>query len=118
MGMDVPENNVNKLYSVFLNRVEDINIIKTKIDTVFNNSIESYNAYLDKIGFTYTQLLDTYNKVEKLNKTTAKTYLCGGLVPYILLNEDSGRKHLSLDLLCNKKRYSNDARGIQKKRLI
>ena len=56
MGMDVPENNVNKLYSVFLNRVEDINIIKTKIDTVFNNSIESYNAYLDKIGFTYTQL--------------------------------------------------------------
>ena len=39
MGMDVPENNVNKLYSVFLNRVEDINIIKTKIDTVFNNSI-------------------------------------------------------------------------------
>ena len=32
MGMDVPENNVNKLYSVFLNRVEDINIIKTKID--------------------------------------------------------------------------------------
>ena len=44
MGMDVPENNVNKLYSVFLNRVEDINIIKTKIDTVFNNSIESYNA--------------------------------------------------------------------------
>ena len=58
MGMDVPENNVNKLYSVFLNRVEDINIIKTKIDTVFNNSIESYNAYLDKIGFTYTQLLE------------------------------------------------------------
>mgnify|MGYP004672809671 FL=1 len=103
MGMDVPENNVNKLYSVFLNRVEDINIIKTKIDTVFNNSIESYNAYLDKIGFTYTQLLDTYNKIEKLNKTTAKTYLCGGLVPYVLLNEDSGRKHLSLDLLCNKK---------------
>ena len=51
MGMDVPENNVNKLYSVFLNRVEDINIIKTKIDTVFNNSIESYNAYLDKIYY-------------------------------------------------------------------
>ena len=51
MGMDVPENNVNKLYSVFLNRVEDINIIKTKIDTVFNNSIESYNAYLDKIEY-------------------------------------------------------------------
>ena len=56
MGMDVPENNVNKLYSVFLNRVEDINIIKTKIDTVFNNSIESYNAYLDKIGFTYINI--------------------------------------------------------------
>ena len=29
-GMDVPENNVNKLYSVFLNRVEDINISKQK----------------------------------------------------------------------------------------
>lgn len=103
MGMDVPQKNIDKLYTVFLNRSEDINIIKTKIDSVFNSSIDSYNEYLDKNSFTYKQLLDTYKKIEKINKTTAKLYLCGGFVPYVLLNEDSGRKHISLDFLCSKK---------------
>lgn len=103
MGMEVPQKNIDKLYTVFLNRNEDINIIKTKIDSVFNSSIESYNEYLDKNSFTYKQLLNTYNKIEKINKTTAKLYLCGGFVPYILLNEDSERKHISLDFLCSKK---------------
>lgn len=103
MGMEVPQKNIDKLYTVFLNRSEDINIIKTKIDSVFNSSIESYNEYLDKNSFTYKQLLNTYNKIEKINKTTAKLYLCGGFVPYILLNEDSERKHISLDFLCSKK---------------
>lgn len=101
MGMDVPSYNIDKLYSVFLNRSEDINVIKTKIDTVFNNSINSYNEYLDKNGFSFSELLDTYNKIDKINKTSAKMYLCGGFVPYILLNEDSGRKHISLDYLCS-----------------
>ena len=36
MCMDVPENNVNKLYSVFLNRVEDINIIKKKLNSSYS----------------------------------------------------------------------------------
>ena len=71
MGMDVPSYNVDKLYNVFLNRIEDINVIKTKIDTVFNNSINSYNEYLDKNGFSFAELLDTYNKIDKINKTSA-----------------------------------------------
>lgn len=103
MGMIIPKENIDKLYNTFLNRKEDNNVIKTKIDTIFNNSINSYKEYLDKIGFSYQQLIDVYKKIEKMNKTTAKLYLCGGIVPYILLNEDSNRKHNSLDLLCNKK---------------
>ena len=43
------------------------------------------------------------DKVVKLNKTRAKLYLMGGIVPYVLLNDRTGRRHESLDLLCDKK---------------
>lgn len=102
MTMYVPRENVDKLINAFLNRSEDINIIKTKIDTIFNNSITAYKENLEKMGYTYKEVLETYQKIEKMNKTRAKLYLKGGLVPYILLNEDSGRRHNNLDLLCRK----------------
>ena len=37
-----------------------------------------------------------------MNKTKAKLYLAGAIVPYILLGEDSKRRHSNLDLLCSK----------------
>ena len=39
MSMFVSKDNVQKVINNFLNRNEDIEIIKTKIDTIFNNSI-------------------------------------------------------------------------------
>ena len=102
MSMYIPKENVDKLLTVFLNRTEDINIIKTKIDTIFNNSISAYKENLEKIGFEYKDVIDVYQKVEKMNKTTAKLYLSGGVIPYILLNEESKRRHTNLDLLCSK----------------
>lgn len=102
MSMYVPKENVDKLIAAFSNRNDDINIIKTKIDTIFNNSISSYKENLEKIGFPSNQILEVYRKIEKMNKTSAKLYLSGGIIPYILLNEESGRRHANLDLLCSK----------------
>lgn len=102
MSMYVPKENVDKLELAFINRNENIEIIKTKIDTIFNNSVSAYKENLEKIGFSYNEVLEVYHKIEKMNKTKAKLYLAGGLIPYVLLNEDSGRKHTNLDLLCSK----------------
>lgn len=102
MSMYIPKQNVEKLQNVFMNRSENIDIIKTKIDTIFNNSISTYKQNLEKMGFTYDELMKVYNKIEKMNKTKINLYLTGGIVPYVLLNEDSNRRHNNLDLLCNK----------------
>lgn len=103
MSMYVPNENKEKLLMAFMNRNEDINVIKTRIDTIFNNSVAAYKENLEKIGFTYDDVVKVYEKVNKMNKTTAKLYLRGGLVPYLLLGEPSNRKHNNLDLICNKK---------------
>ena len=109
MSMYIPKENVEKLILAFSNRNEDIDVIKTRIDTIFSNSINAYKANLEKIGFTYKEILEVYNKIEKMNKTTAKLYLSGGIIPYVLLNDESERKHANLDLLCSK----NDIRMIR-----
>ena len=102
MSMYVPKENVDKLLTAFLNREEDIDIIKTKIDTIFNNSVTAYKESLEKLGHPYTKVMEVYHKIEKMNKTKANLYLAGGVIPYVLLNEDSGRSHTNLDLLCSK----------------
>lgn len=103
MSMFVSKDNVQKVINNFLNRNEDIEIIKTKIDTIFNNSVTAYKENLDKVGYTYDEIMRVYDKVVKMNKTRAKLYLMGGIVPYVLLNDNTGRRHESLDLLCEKK---------------
>ena len=103
MSMYVPEENKQKLIMAFKNRNEEINIIKTRIDTIFNNSIAAYKENMEKVGFPYEDIVKVYNQVNKMNKTTAKLYLRGGLVPYLLLGEPSTRKHNNLDLTCSKK---------------
>ena len=103
MSMYVPNENKEKLLMAFKNRNENIETIKTRIDTIFNNSILAYKENLEKMGFAYDDIIKVYDKVGKMNKTTAKLYLKGGIVPYILLGEKSNRKHNNLDLLCSKK---------------
>lgn len=103
MSMYVPTENKEKLLMAFMNRNEEIDIIKTRIDTIFNNSVAAYKENLEKVGFIYDDVVKAYEKVNKMNKTTAKLYLRGGIVPYILLGESSTRKHSNLDFICNKK---------------
>ena len=106
MSMYVPNENKEKLLMAFMNRNEDIDVIKTRIDTIFNNSVAAYKENLEKIGFPFEDIVKVYEKVCKMNKTTARTYLRGGIVPYLLLGESSNRKHGNLDLICNKKDIS------------
>ena len=103
MSMYVPNENKEKLLMAFKNRNENIETIKTRIDTIFNNSVLAYKENLEKMGFAYDDIIKVYDKVGKMNKTTAKLYLKGGIVPYLLLGEKSNRKHNNLDLLCSKK---------------
>ena len=67
MSMFVSKDNVQKVINNFLNRNEDIEIIKTKIDTIFNNSISAYKENLEKMGYTYDEIMKVYDKVVKLN---------------------------------------------------
>ena len=117
MSMYVPKENIDKLLTIFLNRNEDLNAIKTKIDSIFNNSVNEYQKSLEKKGNTYEEIVSVYKKIEKMNKTTAKLYLKGGIVPYILLNEDSNRRHSNLDLLCSKKDVNMIREIFRKKKL-
>lgn len=102
MNMLVPKENVDKLILAFINRPDDVNSLKTKIDTIFNNSVAAYKESIEQMGHSYKKIIDVYNKVIKMNKTGVDLYLSGGIVPYILLNEDSERLHANLDLLCSK----------------
>ena len=102
LGMFVPKDNAEELKMAFLNRNEDINIIKTRIDTIFNNSVNAYKENLDKIGSPYNDIIKVYEKIVSMNKVKTPIYLAGGIIPYVLLNEDSERKHSNLDLLCKK----------------
>lgn len=102
MSMYVSKENIDKLVKTFINRSEDINIIKTRIDTIFDNSVSVYKKSLQKEEFSFEDLIRTYDKIEKMNKTKVKLYLSGGIVPYVLLDEKSDRKYADLDLVCKK----------------
>ncbi len=109
MAMYVSKENTEKLINAFENRSEEINIIKTRIDTIFTNSIEAYKKSANKDTHTFDELMNVYDKIIKMNKTKVKLYLSGGIVPYVLLGEKSSRRHKDLDLLCKKE----DARMIR-----
>ena len=102
MSMYVPKENIDKLINAFKDRNEDINVIKTRIDTIFDNSVSAYKKAMQKEEFSSDDLMKAYEKIEKMNKTKVKLYLSGGIVPYILLGEHSERKHMDLNLLCKK----------------
>lgn len=116
-SMFVPKENVQKLIAVFKNREEDIEALKSKADSIFEKSIATYNENLEKMGYSYKEVLDVYNKIMKMNKTSAKLYLAGGIVPYVLLNEESGRRHSNLNLLCEKKDINMIREVFRKKNL-
>lgn len=64
-SMYVPNENKEKLLMAFMNRNEDIEIIKTKIDTIFNKSVAAYKENMEKVGFPYEDVVVVYEKFVK-----------------------------------------------------
>lgn len=102
MSMYVSKENIDNLIRIFKNRQEDISIIKTRLDTIFDNSVAAYKRTLIKDEYSFDDLINAYEKIQKMNKTKVKLFLSGGIVPYVLLDQKSERKHADLDLLCKK----------------
>lgn len=102
MSMYISKENVDKLVMTLSNSGEDINAIKTRIDTIFANSIAAYKKSSNKDTYSLEDLIRTYDEIMKLNRTKAKLYLAGGIVPYILLGDGKTRHFRDLNLLCKK----------------
>ena len=61
-SMYVPNENKEKLLMAFMNRNEDIEIIKTKIDTIFNKSVAAYKENMEKELGRMKKELTTYDR--------------------------------------------------------
>lgn len=68
---------------------------------------ESIRAYFEKRinqkeSKTFSQTKNALDKLLKLlEENDLKTYIAGGLVPYLLLNQDSNRLHGDIDSICS-----------------
>ena len=52
--------------------------------------------------YTLTQIKKVLDKIEKeTSNINVKLYIAGGIVPYLLLNQDSNRLHSDIDLICD-----------------
>ena len=94
---------------------EDLEAIKSVVEAIISKMIEEYElaekARLAKLskkekeeskGYTYSQATDVYKTLLKsFEDTGVDLYLGGGLVPYILMNEDSKRLHGDVDIVCS-----------------
>ena len=73
MSMYVPNENKEKLLMAFMNRNEDIDVIKTRIDTIFNNSVAAYKENMERnFGMPnpegYRKALRLMKQAEKFNR--------------------------------------------------
>ena len=66
MSMYVPNENKEKLLMAFMNRNEDIEIIKTRIDTIFNNSVAAYKENMEKVNLPYEDVVKKKKKICKI----------------------------------------------------
>jgi hypothetical protein len=87
-----------QIASYFQNMVKDILVEKVNSGdySYYSNAKEN-----DRESRTFSQIKAAYEKVrEVLDREGLTTYICGGSVPYFLLNEDSNRKHDDIDTVC------------------
>jgi len=97
------ENQVNYLLgTIDLLSEEQINTMLVEIGYDEESIICYFRKKLNqKEKTTFTQARNTLNKVlNLLEEKHLKIYIVGGLVPYILLNQDSNRLHDDIDTIC------------------
>lgn len=84
-------------------RTHILNKLKEKPDIKYSKNMYYSNAEIDQRETrTFTQAKDALDKILKiLEENNLKKYITGGMVPYILLNQDSNRLHDDIDTICN-----------------
>ena len=63
---------------------------------------ETTNHNVERESKTFEQIRQVYDNVRQIvDDAGCKLYVSGGTVPYLLLNQDSGRLHDDLDSICD-----------------
>lgn len=107
-GNIIPKEKVGEAIERFSGSEEDYDIIMSKVSQLAMNYVVNYqkNQVLTndlpkedgRDSQTFAGIRNVYQKVQQLlasNET--KVYLAGGVVPYLLLNQDSNRLHDDMD---------------------
>ena len=114
--------NEDEYYCKYLNSEEDFEKIKNEIDLQSDMIIKNYQELLKQQEYfrqlseekeslyymkmpvenkTFYELQKTLIKFQNiLGNNFEKLYLTGGIVPYLLLDTDSGRLHEDIDTIC------------------
>lgn len=114
--------NEDEYYCKYLNSEEDFEKIKNEIDLQSDMIIKNYHELLKQQEYfrqlseekeslyymkmpvenkTFYELQKTLIKFQNiLGNNFEKLYLTGGIVPYLLLDTDSGRLHEDIDTIC------------------
>lgn len=110
----INDEKINKTIELFTRDLNDFKNLKIIIDILIDKEIVIYKNglkrsqpnYSNKLrdnreSRTFNQIKNAYKKLESLISTADfELILCGGIVPYLLLNEDSNRFHDDIDTIC------------------
>lgn len=110
----IDDKKINKTIDLLTKDLYNFENIKTIIDILLDKEIEIYQYRLNKMQACYqnklkdnresrsfSQIKDAYEKLDSLvSYEDFDLILCGGIVPYLLLNEDSNRLHDDIDTIC------------------
>lgn len=96
-GFDIPQTKIDEIINRFINSNKEYSQIITEIDNIAQEYLT--NNLHNQTNFKQIKLV--LSKIQKiLESTNTKTYIAGGIVPYLLLNEDSNRHHSDIDFIC------------------
>lgn len=94
----LPEEKLQQMISQIGNNEENIRNYFIEKLTEHNNS---NSEIAERESRTFCQIKKVIEKVQKLLKeNNLNIYIAGGTVPYLLLNQDSGRLHDDIDTIC------------------
>lgn len=111
----INDEKVQEIITYYTNSPEDYESIITKINDRITNGIGDYQKQKkqaemyyypdavenDRESRSFEQIKECSDKLQKIMKESGlHIYYAGGMLPYVLLNEDSGRKHDDIDTIC------------------
>ena len=111
----IDDKKLQELISYYTNNGGDYESIINEINDRIARGIEEFKKqkmqdemyyYSDAVenereSRTFDQIKECFNKLQEImKKSELHIYYAGGMLPYIILNEDSGRMHDDIDTIC------------------